>query len=258
MVECLVSGGDKITVEENKEFEKVFNTVLVNGYGNNEGWGALTVNPTKHNKYGTVGIPKYGDIMISYDSNTGLENKYGELGEICSLTDTSLLYYQDNDEETKKILKLHSDGNYWIHTGDLGFIDEEGFTHLKGRARRVITRLGFKISAYTIEDKITEHKAVKECVTIAVKDDLEEHVPMAYIVLKDEYKTIENEILSDIHKKCEKELKEYEIPKHFMLVDHLPYTNNNKYDFVALEKQGNIYVENLANNEKVLTKKMEN
>lgn len=258
MVECLVSGGDKITVEENREFEKVFGCTLVNGYGNNEGWGALTVNPTKHNKYGTVGIPKCGDIMISYDTNTGLENKYGELGEICSLTDTSLLYYQGNDEETKKILQVHNDGNAWIHTGDLGFIDPEGFVHLKGRARRVITRLGFKLSAYNIEDKITEHKAVKECVTVSVDDDMEEHVPMAYIVLKDEFKDMKDIILCDIHSKCQKELKEHEVPKYFRLVEELPYTKNNKYDFVALEKQGNEYVKSLKSNEKVLTKEIVN
>ena len=254
MVECLVSGGDKITVEENKEFEDVFGTILINGYGNNEGWGALTVNPTKHNKYGTVGIPKFGDIMISYDINTGLENKYGEIGEICSLTNTSLLHYQDNDEETKKILQMHNDGNPWIHTGDLGFIDEEGFVHLRGRARRVITRLGFKISAYTIEDKITAHPAVKECVAIAVKDEQEEHVPMVYIVLKDEYKSIKQEIENDIYNMLKRELKEYEIPKHFMIVNNIPYTQNGKYDFVTLEKSGNDYVESLKDKQKGISK----
>lgn len=259
MVECLVSGGDKITIKENEEFEKIFGTTLINGYGNNEGWGALTVNPTEHNKYGTVGIPKPGDIIISYDVNTGLENKYGELGEICSLTNTSLLHYQDNEEETKKILQIHSDGNSWIHTGDLGFVDEEGFVHLRGRSRRVITRLGFKISAYTIEDKIIEHPSVKECVAIAVKDVLEEHVPMAYIVLKDEYKCMQETIENDIYCMLKKELKEYEIPKYFMIVDSLPYTQNGKYDFINLEKQGNDYVENLKIKEKTLynTKKVE-
>lgn len=258
MIDCFVSGGDKISVEENCEFEKVFGTVLVNGYGNNEGWGVLTVNPTLHNKYGTVGIPKYGDLVISYDVNTQMENKYGELGEICSLTDTSLLYYQDNEEETKKIIQTHPDGKSWIHTGDLGYIDEDGFVHLKGRARRVIVRLGFKISAYTIEDKISQHPAVKECVAISVKDEQEEHVPMVYIRLKDEYKAMSDTMEIDIYEKCKKELKEYEIPKHFKIVDELPYTQNGKYDFVLLEKQGNEYVDNLSKDDKVLKKKLDN
>lgn len=257
-VECLVTGGDKITVEENSEFEKVFGTVLVNGYGNNESWGVLTVNPTIHNKYGTVGIPKYGDIIISYDGDNKKENAYGEWGEICSLTDTAMLYYQKNEEETKKTLQVHNDGKTWVHTGDLGYIDEDGFVHLGGRARRVITRLGFKISAYTIEDKIAEHSAVKECVAISVKDKQEEHVPMAYIVLKDEYKAMSDTIENDIYSKCEQELKEYEIPKYFRIVNELPYTQNGKYDFVLLEKLGNEYVDSIELDQKVLSKKIDN
>lgn len=88
IIECLVSGGDKITAEENVELERILGTVLVNGYGNNEGWGALTFNPTKHNKYGTVGIPKYGETIIAYDNDTQTEMRYGESGEICARTDS--------------------------------------------------------------------------------------------------------------------------------------------------------------------------
>ena len=244
-VECLVSGGDKISVEENKEFEKIFDTKLVNGYGNNEAWGALTVNPTKNNKYGTVGIPKYGETVISYDNETQKELKYGEIGEICALSDTMFLHYEGNLDETNKTKKVHKDGKVWLHTGDLGFIDEDGFITLGGRTRRVIVRLAFKISAYTIEDKICEHPMVKECVAVGVKDKEEEQTPMAYIVLKDELKNDKELIKNEIYAKCCSELKGYEIPKYFRIVDKLPYTQNGKYDFRLLEQQGNEYVDNI-------------
>lgn len=133
-------------------------------------------------------------------------------------------------------------GKIWLHTGDLGYVDEEGFVVLNGRARRVIVRLGFKISAYTIEDKISEHPAVKECVAVEVKDSVEEHVPMVYIVLKDD-KCDKEKIQKSIYDKCYSELKEYEIPKYFRIVDSLPYTQNNKYDFRLLEQWGNEYVD---------------
>lgn len=68
---------------------------------------------------------------------------------------------------------MHPDGKVWLHTGDLGAIDEDGFLTLQGRARRVIVRRGFKISAYTIEDKICEHPAVKEYVAVEVIDQEE-------------------------------------------------------------------------------------
>lgn len=253
-IETLATGGDKIGVEENEAFEKTFGCPVINGWGNNEGWGVLGVNPIKHNKYGTVGIPKCDDILISYDANSKTENKYGEIGELCALTPTILLNYEDNEAETKMVKKVHEDGKTWLHTGDLGYIDEEGFIHLSGRVRRVITRMGFKISAYTIEDKITEHYAVNECVAVGVVDEHEEHVPMAYIVLKDEYKSDPETIKLDIYNKCYKEMKEYEIPKYFQIVESLPITQNNKYDFVKLETEGNEYVNSLNDKPKTLIK----
>ncbi len=242
-VECLVSGGDKITVEENKEFEEIFNAVVVNGYGNNEGWGALTVNPMQHNKYGTVGIPKYDEVIISYDSEKGIELPYGEIGEICSLANTQFIEYENNQEATNECKVLHDDKKVWLHTGDLGYIDQEGFLHLGGRSRRVIVRLGFKISAYTIEDNISSNEFVKECVAVSVNDETEEHAPMVYVVLKEEYKNQEEAIKEIIFDKCLSTLKEYEVPKYIQIVDELPYTQNGKYDFRELETRGNAFVD---------------
>lgn len=254
-VECLVSGGDKITVEENKEFEEVFNTVVVNGYGNNESCGALTVNPMQYNKYGTVGIPKYDEVIISYDSEKGIELQYGEIGEICSLANTQFIEYENNEEATKECKVLHNDNKVWLHTGDLGYIDQEGFVNLGGRARRVIVRLGFKISAYTIEDNISSNEFVKECVAVSVNDETEEHVPMVYVVLKEEYKNQKESIKEIILNKCLNTLKEYEVPKYIQIVDKLPYTQNNKYDFRELEIRGNSFVDS-HNNIKKKSKKM--
>lgn len=106
---------------------------------------------------------------------------------------------------------------------------------MQGRLRRVIIRKAFKISAYTIEDKICEHPDVKECVTVEVEDAVEEHVPMAFIVLKDENADTEKAKQSIIEK-CQNELKEYEVPKYFKILPSLPYTSNNKYDFRLLEE----------------------
>ncbi len=240
-IECLVSGGDKITVEENAEFERILGTIVVNGYGNNEGWGALTVNPTRHNKYGTVGIPKFGETIIVYDDTSGRELPYGESGEICALTDTLFLEYENNEAETNAVKKMHTDGKVWLHTGDLGFVDEDGFITLNGRARRVIVRRAFKISAYTIEDAICKHPAVKECVAVEVNDPIEEHVPMAYIVLKEDISDTKV-IKQNIIRMCSDVLKDYEIPKYYRFVYSLPYTSNNKYDFRLLESLGNEFV----------------
>ena len=241
--ECFISGGDKITVAENKAFEERFKTPVVNGYGNNEGWGCLTVNPCHHNRYGSVGIPKHGETVIAYDNENQQELKYGEVGEICFLCNTMFLEYENDAASSKKVKKLHSDGSLWLHTGDLGYIDQDGYVFLQGRIRRVIIRSAFKISAYTIEDKISEYPAVKECVAVEVKDETEGHVPMAFITVKDGVTNSEDEIIEAIKEKCFKELKEYEVPKYFEIVKSLPYTQNNKYDFQKLEKMGNSLIE---------------
>ena len=244
-VDALISGGDKVTIEENKRFEQKFGMGLVNGYGDNEGWGCITVNPIRHNKYGSVGIGKYGDTVIAYDNENNKELPYNETGEICVLTDTMFLYYENNENETNAVKKKHSDGYIWLHTGDLGYIDNEGYLFLKGRLRRVITRLGFKLSAYTIEECISKNPYVKECVVVEVNDKEEEHVPMAFVVIKDgiieSEKSIENSILDQ----CNKQLKQPEIPKHIRFVNLLPYTQNGKYDFRRLEEEGNEYIESM-------------
>ena len=244
--ECFISGGDKITVEENKLFENIFRIPVINGYGNNEGWGCLTVNSVEHNHYGSVGIPKYNDIIVTWDTNDKKELSYNQVGEICALTDTVFLKYGNSEENTASVKQMHSDGKVWVHTGDLGYIDEDGFVYLEGRMRRVIVRRGFKISAYTIEDKITEHIAVKECVTIQVRDREEEHVPMAFIVMEEGYQ--EEGVRTEIENKCKNEMKEYEIPKYFKFVSDLPYTSNGKYDFRRLEEKGEEIVSYLERN----------
>ena len=241
-IKALVTGGDKITPSEIEEMmeafvKKGFDGQIVNGYGNNEGLGAETINPLKHNKYGTVGIPLYGDLICAVNSDNE-ELKYNEAGEICVRTESHFTEYSNMPEETREVKQIHSDGGSWIHTGDLGTIDEEGFVHLKGRLKRVIIRTAFKIFPGTIEEVIKTHPMVKDCVTVGVDDDKDTSVPMAFISLKEECLNCE-EVLNEIGLICEKRLKDYEIPAYFELIDEIPYTGNNKQDYRKLELIGN-------------------
>ena len=237
--ECLVSGGDKISDEENKEMEELFGSVLINGYGSNEAWGVLCVNPAQCNKYGTVGIACYDETIIAYDNDKEEELKYGEVGEICALCNSLFRGYENNEEETAKVKKRHKDGKVWLHTGDLGYIDEEGYVTLLGRLRRVIVRNAFKIAAATIENAVCGHPYVKECVAVEVPDKEEEHAPMAFVTLSEAASgKAEEEIKAAILQKCERELKAYEVPKYLEILPELPYTQNGKYDFRRLEELG--------------------
>jgi len=244
-VKAFVSGGDKISPDENELLDRTFGTPVINGYGSNECVGCLTINCVGHNKYGSVGIPKHGDVIISYDNDKQCELPYGVVGEICACTDSMFLYYDGNEEETGIVKRVHPDGKTWIHTGDLGIIDEEGFVFLKGRIRRVIVRKGFKISAYTIEDAITKMPEIKECAAVQVDDEEDGHVPMVFVVPAEPGAIAPEEFKKLILARCKVALKSYEIPKHIMIEEALPYTANNKYDFKKLEERGNEYVASL-------------
>ena len=249
-VDCMITGGDKYSAQENEADEKLFGTVVANGYGNNENWGALTVNPVKANRYGSVGIPKYGEEIIIYDNENEKELPYGQIGEVCTYSKTQFIRYEGNEEATKKSLKKHKDGKVWLHTGDQGYIDEDGFIFLSGRKERVITRLGFKLSAYTIEDAISSLPFIKSCITVEVPDEAEEHVPMSFVVLEKGIKMKESEVQPMVNEECKNMLKENELPKYIKVVDELKYTDNNKYDFRYYENIGKAYVEGIKDKNK--------
>lgn len=240
--DSLIVGGDKISKEENKGFEDKFGTKVLNGYGSNEQLGVATVNPLNYNGYGTAGIPKHDEAIYPVDEN-GRELPIGQEGQLYSYSNTRFVEYENNPEKTKEIVKETPYGTA-IDTRDIGKINELGFAEISGRADRVIVRLGFKINAKTIEDNISANEIVSECLTVGVPDEDEEQVPFTFVVLKDNVNLGEEDIKNIILEKCRSELKEYELPKHIVIVPELPYTPNNKYDFKKAEQNAIEYLEN--------------
>lgn len=242
-----ISGGDDFPKNEHIDIERILGIRILCGYGSNETWAKLCLNPANSPKHGTVGIPYFGETVIAYDNDKDEEVRYGEVGEICTCCNTLFLYYESNKEETNKVKRIHKDGKTWFHTGDYGFIDEDGYITLMGRLGRVIVRKAFKISAKTIEDSITNHPWVDECIAVQVPDKEDGHVPMAFVIVNENAKAIkESEIRNSILDKCKLELKEYEIPKYFEFLANLPYTQNGKHDYKKLEELGSSIVDNIS------------
>lgn len=256
-VDCMITGGDKYSALENSNDEKLFGSFVLNGYGNNEDWGALSFNPQHSNRYGSVGTPKYGEKVIVYDPENKKELTYGEQGEICTETKTGFIGYENNEAATNKTYQIHDDGIKYLHTGDQGYMDSDGYIHLSGRNERVIIRLGFKLSAYTIEDAITSLPYIKECIAVEVPDKEEEHVPMVFVVPERGCTMSEEEIANQLLVDCKSIMKENEIPKYVKVEGNLKYTDNNKYDFRFYEKKGIEFVKTFnmnLNNQRLLKK----
>lgn len=233
-INVFISGGDKLREEELIEWEHLFNVPIVNGYGNNEIVGAGIVSPLFANRPGSIGVPMHGITVKTYDEENDKILDNGREGEIIISSDSLFVGYFGKPEETNKIKKYH-DGDYWVHTGDSGFVDENDYVYITGRKKRlIIDKLGYKISPDDIEDVINQNEYVKECVVVGVEVGPNDTVPMAFIEFKDEYKN-NNLILEDIKEECISKLREKEIPKFFEEIDKIPHKDNGgKRDFIAL------------------------
>lgn len=249
-VKGFVSGGDKITAQELLNMEHLFQTSIVNGYGNNELTGGAIISPVYASKPDSVGVPMKGITVAAFEPDTFNVLNTGEEGEICIHSDSVFVGYLNNDEETKRIKQTHDDGLCWIHTGDLGYVDEEGYVYITGRAKRLIKREAFKIAPETIENVILEMESVRDCVVVGVTDIQHEgsFVPMAYVAIDSIDDAKKEAIKLEIMNRCQKELPNYEIPKYIECIDKIPY-KNTKHDFKQLEVMGEKYVEQrLADN----------
>lgn len=241
-----IVGGDGI--EKHTEFEvstflKNHNCEkgLIKGYGMTEICAAVASTAVKEtNKLGSVGTPFSHSVVSIFDTESCKELPYGETGEVCILSPNTMLGYYNNEAETAKILREHEDKKIWVHSGDLGYIDEDGCLFIVGRSKRLIIRHdGFKIFPTLIENTVSGHKAVDSCCAVGVRDKnfSQGKLPIVYVTLKSEFSDKESTVKSELYELCEKELPEYEQPVDFIFKKELPLTNIGKIDYRALEEE---------------------
>lgn len=216
------------------------------GYALTEVTSAFAVRQLGDYKPGSVGIPLPGGTVgiFKFDEETSEtldeELDYNQTGEICMRTPNQMLGYFKHEELNEAVLKKHKDGQVWVHTGDLGYIDEDGFLYVNGRIKEMITRHdGFKVYPSAIEKVINAHKAVASCKVVGVDDTVHQQgqVPKAYIVLKPEYETKGQQVLKEIKSQCNYCLPEYYVEGcEYEAIEKLPLTPLGKVDFRALQE----------------------
>ena len=175
------------------------------------------------------------DIALAFDVNDGNECKYNTSGEICISGPGVMLKYLGNDDYTREVIKEH-DGRRWMHTGDIGHIDEDGCVFIEGRMKRMIIRYdGFKVFPTKVEDVLSKVDKVELCCCVA-KDD-ENHdsgqLPVVFVVPKSG--TDHSVIEVELERISNARLPEYSRPSKFYFIDSLPMTNANKVDYRELE-----------------------
>lgn len=244
----VIAGGDTLSkqrVEKINEFlhSRGAKTVLTQGYGMTEAVAAISFDRKDCSKPGSVGIPWPGTYVKICKPGTEEELPYGEDGEICICGSTVMLGYYNNEKETNDMLHIHSDGNVWIHSGDVGYMDKDGFIFYKQRIKRMIVTSGYNVYPSQVEEVIESHEAVLDCSVIGVPHPYKVEVPKAYIVLKKGY--YETDKLKDeIKELCKKNLSHYAIPKDFEYRKSLPKTMVGKVDFRKLQEENKKVREN--------------
>lgn len=241
-LKIILLGGTKVQPEFEKRLVDYLkkhncnNGEVDKGYSLTEAAALATLSSKNINKLDSAGIPLSKTNIAAFEPGTTKELQTGEMGEICITSPNIMKEYLNNPEETAKVKVKHEDG-YWIHTGDIGYVDEDGFVFPKDRIKRMIPRSGFKVFPSQLENLFMTHYAVKTCAVVSMPDKIDTDVPWAVIVLKDEYKGMEDVVKEQLIELFNKSsLPPYFLPAEFKFYDELPYTNIGKVDFVEVQK----------------------
>lgn len=236
-------GGDTMDLELEKKAnfflqEHGCSYPITKGYGMTEVCAGITGTVDECNELGSVGIPFVFSTVSIFDVDSGKELPYNEIGEVCITGPSVMLGYYGNEQETQAIIQRHSDGKAWVHSGDMGYMSENGSLFILGRLKRMIIRYdGFKVFPTLIENALLTHSSVDTCCVVGIADP--EHrqgkLPLVHLVLKAENRGDKDKVRQELTALCQKELPEYAQPVEYKFRDSLPLTPIGKVDYRALE-----------------------
>ena len=235
------SGGDSLSVELKKKFDKfLYDHKAViqvrEGYGTTETVTACCLTPPTKFKEGSIGIPFPDTYIKIVKPGTDEELPYGEEGEICISGPQLMNGYLKDEKETNHALQYHDDGLLWLHTGDLGYMDEDGFVYFKQRLKRMIVSSGYNVYPQYIENVIDSHPDVLMSTVIGIDHPYKKQVAKAFIVLKSGVEPTE-ELKQDIYNHCVKNLAKYSLPYEMEFRESLPKTLVGKVAYKVLEDE---------------------
>jgi len=240
-IKCCFCGGDSLTEDLKTRFEEFLGArgakiTLREGYGLTEVVTVCCVNPEYRSKNNSVGLPLPDMLMKIVKPNTQEELPPLEHGEICVSGPTMMLEYLGDPEATEQAIHRHADNRQWVHTGDFGYMDHDGYFFFLQRLKRIVKVSGVPVFPTQIEGVIAGVEGVRSACAIAVPDSYRIHVIKAFVVLdKDEQ---EEELVKEaIMRACSENLIAYARPIYIEFRKELPLTTVGKIDYTSLEKE---------------------
>lgn len=240
-LKCVISGGDSLSVNLKRKLDNFLQShgadiQVREGYGLTECVTGSCLTPTNYYKEGSIGIPYPDTYYKIVKPGTEEVLGYNEDGEIVLSGPSVMIGYLKAREETNKTLKKHKDGLIWLHTGDLGCMDEEGFVYFKQRIKRMIISSGYNIYPQHIENIIDSHPDVLMSCVVGIPHPYKQQVAKAFIVLKDGVLETD-ELKEEIMNHCKKDLAKYSLPADIEFRKSLPKTLVGKVAYTELQKE---------------------
>jgi len=237
-------GGDSLSIELKKKIDEFLKQrgckeQVREGYGLTECVTGTCLTLRDFAREGSIGVPLPDNYYKICKVGTTKEQTYGEVGEICICGPENMIGYINYQDENKQVLQRHLDGNTWLHTGDLGWMDPDGFIYFNQRLKRMIISSGYSIYPSQLENIIEGHPAVLSSCVIGIDDPYKIQKVKAFIVLRSEYAAMYNteEIEKEIKEYCRKNIAKFALPAQYEFRADLPKTLVGKIAYTVLEEE---------------------
>ena len=235
------SGGDSLSVELKKKFDKFLydhHAVIQvrEGYGTTETVTACCLTPTHMAKEGSIGVPFPDTYIKIVEPDTDRELPYGEEGEILLAGPTVMKEYEGHPEETAQTLRTHADGLTWVYTGDLGYMDDQGFIYFRGRAKRMIISSGYNVYPGQLQNILDAHEKVQMSCIIGIPDPYKMQKVKAFVMLRPGVPADEA-TKEELMAYCRKHIAKYAMPCDIEFREELPKTLVGKVAYRVLEEE---------------------
>ena len=219
-IKLCFSGAAALMADTRQQFEELTGGVIVEGYSLTEALMAVVANPVRgEKKIGSVGLPLPDVEVRILDAEDGRTiMPQGEPGEIVIRAPQLMKGYWQRPEETAEMLRTNSNGERLLFTGDLGYLDNDGYLFIVDRKKDLIKTSGYQVWPREIEEVIAAHPAVKEVAVAGLPDKLRGEKAKAWIVLNPGYKLTQ----AEIKQYCREHLVGYKVPSQYEFVDELP------------------------------------
>lgn len=243
----MFSGGDSLSVELKRKVDEFLKEhkakiQIREGYGTTECVTACCLTPKDYARSGSIGVPFPDTYFKIVTPGTEEEVEPNIEGEICISGPSVMICYVDNPEETAQTLRRHADGRIWLHTGDLGTMDVDGFVYFRQRIKRMIITSGYNVYPSQLENIIDGHEKVLISCVIGVKDKYKMQKVKAFVVLRPGVEPTE-EVRQELMEYCRKHIAKYAMPYEIEFRTELPKTLVGKVAYRVLEEEANAQVE---------------